>query len=157
MRKLFYVPKEENIDDYKSQWENIYAEIQHGVSENTKDYIQNVNQAGVIHIPEYRMLEVPISFSDKEFIQFGYWDDFEVINQDKPEVTCEVYTNDLDNPGSEAVLINTMPMHYLEQGLHWATDFMSLEIGWYEIVVKVNGVETESRETSVYEYYLEEE
>ena len=111
MRKLFYVPKEENIDDYKSQWENIYAEIQHGVSENTKDYIQNVNQAGVIHIPEYRMLEVPISFSDKEFIQFGYWDDFEVINQDKPEVTCEVYTNDLDNPGSEAVLINTMPMH----------------------------------------------
>ena len=48
-------------------------------------------------------------------------------------------------------------MHYLEQGLHWATDFMSLEIGWYEIVVKVNGVETESRETSVYEYYLEEE
>ena len=157
MRKVFYVPKNDNIDDYKSQWENIYTEIQHGVSENTKDFIDNIEVAGVINIPEYRMLDVPINFSDREFLQFKYWDDFEVIKKEKPEVICEIYTNNLDNPSSESVLINTMPMHYLEQGLHWSTDFTSLEIGWYEIVVKVDGLETESRETSVYEYYLEEE
>lgn len=157
MRKIFYVPKQENIDDYKSQWENVYAEIQHGVSENTKDFIKDVDIAGEICIPEYRLLEIPINFSDKDYIQFGYWDDFEVIKKEKAEVICHVYTNDLENPGSQSILLKTLPMHYIEIGNHWATDYIRLDIGWYEIAVSVNGVEVESKETSVYEYYLEEE
>jgi hypothetical protein len=157
VRKIFYVPKEENIDEYKSQWENVYAEIQHGISENTKDLIKDVDKAGEVSIPEYRFLEVPINFSDKDYVQFNYWDDFEVIKKDKPEIISEIYTNDLDNPSSQSVLLKTLPMHYVEIGNHWQSDFLKLDIGWYEVVIKVDGIEVETKETSVYEYYFEEE
>jgi hypothetical protein len=48
-------------------------------------------------------------------------------------------------------------MHYVEIGNHWQSDFLKLDIGWYEVVIKVDGIEVETKETSVYEYYFEEE
>ena len=40
MRKIYYVPEGQDINDYKDIWENHTTEIHTSVSENTKEYIK---------------------------------------------------------------------------------------------------------------------
>ena len=37
MRIIYYVPEGESIDDYKSEWEQIVAEVHVGLSPNIED------------------------------------------------------------------------------------------------------------------------
>jgi hypothetical protein len=157
VRKIFYVPAGESIDDYKPQWDGVYAEIQHGLSENTKEYIVDESVAQEILIPEYKDLDCPVNFSDREYVQIYYWDDFESIKDEKPQIILEIWSNDLNNPSAEQNLIDKHIMNWSTKGNFWESPHIKLDIGWYEMSVKVDGIESLTRETSVYEYYLEEE
>ena len=39
MRIIYYVPEGESIDDYKSEWDQVVAEVHVGLSPNIEDYI----------------------------------------------------------------------------------------------------------------------
>lgn len=157
MRKIFYVPANKDIEDYKSQWDKVVTEIVHGVSENIKDYITNEEVGQLVYIPEYRVLDTPRNISNASYFQIIYFDDFESIKEEKPEVICEIWKKNLDNPSEAEVKYTQYPLHFVVGKRNWVSDHLKLPIGWFDFVIKVDGVEVESAECAVYEYNLEEE
>lgn len=157
MREIFYIPEGGIVNDYKEHWEGITSIVQVGLSANIEEYVSNPELAQLILIPEYKNLDTPRNISNLEYFQCVYFDDFETIKQEKPEVYLQVWSKNLDNPAEEHVLIQTYPMHYEVGRKCFITDHMKLSVGWYDMVVLVDKQKTEERTTTVYEMVLEEE
>ena len=94
MRLIYYVPDNMSIDDYKSEWEQVVAEVHHGLSPNIEDYVKDPTKAQVVEIPEYRKAHIPINAASKDFIQYVYVDEYDDIveNTNIPEM-CLVTDN----------------------------------------------------------------
>jgi hypothetical protein len=157
MRKIFYVPKSKNYMDYESEWKGVTGHIQTGLSDNIEEFVDNPDVAQMILVPEYFNLEIPVHSSNKEYFQVEYYDDFEVLKKEKADITIEFWKKNLDNPSQEEILIDTYPMNYEVGRSIWISNHIKLDIGWYDCVLKKDGVEVDSKEMSVYEYFLEEE
>jgi len=157
MRNIFYIPKDKDINDYKSEWFNKFPEVHHGLSDNIKEYISDPSIAQEVLIPEYSGIMAPQSIGNVEFFQIEYFNDFESIKQEKSFVELEIWSKDLDDPSKEEVLVDKKPFHYEVGRRCFITDHFKLDVGWYDFVVKVDGEQTELKECSVYEVILEEE
>ena len=157
MRKIFYVPKSKNYMDYESEWKGVTGHIQTGISENIKDFVDNPDVAQMVLIPEYFLLGAPSHASNKEYFQIEYFDDFEVLKRDKAVISLQVWKKNLDNPSEEDILVETYPCSFEVGRQIWITNHIKLDIGWYDLVILKDNEEVDSREISIYEYFLEEE
>lgn len=157
MRKIFYVPKSKDYMDYESEWKGVTALIQTGLSESIEQFVENPEVAQMVNIPEYFNLEAPNHASDKEYFQVEYYDDFEVLKRDKADISLQVWKKNLDNPSQEDVLVETYPMNFEVGRKIWITNHIQLDIGWYDVVLLKGSKEIDSKEMSIYEYFLEEE
>jgi hypothetical protein len=157
MRKIFYVPKSKEISDYESEWKGVTGVVQHGISKNIEDLVDNPDAGQMILIPEYFDLNAPNHASDKEYFQVEYYDDFEVLKRDKGDITLQVWKKNLDNPSEEDILVETYPLLFEVGRQIWITNHIKLDIGWYDLVLLKDSEEMDSKEMSIYEYFLEEE
>ena len=157
MRKIFYVPKSKDYMDYESEWKGVTGHIQTGISDNIKDFVDNPDVAHMVLIPEYFLLGAPNHASNKEYFQIEYFDDFEVLKRDKADISLQVWKKNLDNPSEEDVLVETYPCWFEVGRQIWITNHIKLDIGWYDLVLLKDNEEVDSREISIYEYFLEEE
>lgn len=157
MRKVFFVPKSQDYNDFKPEWEGVTGIIQHGLSDNIKEYVIDENKAQMVLIPEYYAILAPTHTSNADYFQIEYFDDFEVLKREYADITCEIWKKNLDNPSEEEKLVETLPMNFEVGRQIWITNHVKLDIGWYDLVIKKNGKEVDSKECSVYEYNFEEE
>jgi len=157
MRKVFFVPKSLNYQDYESEWKGITGIVQHGLSENIKDYVEDENKAQMVLIPEYYAILAPTHTSNADFFQIEYFDDFEVLKREYAEITCEVWKKNLDNPSLGEEMVQNLPMNFEVGRQIWITNHIKLDIGWYDFVIKKDGVEVDTKECSIYEFNFEEE
>lgn len=156
MRLIYYVPDNMSIDDYKSEWEQVVAEVHHGLSANIEDYVKDPTKAQVVEIPEYRKAHIPINAASKDFIQYIYIDEF--FDKDEvPQYSMEIWSKNLDNPSESQVKIDTHLLQYDKHKRHFYSEHIALRPGWYDVVFKKDGKEVESKEIAVYEAPDEEE
>lgn len=156
MRLIYYVPDNMSIDDYKSEWEQVIAEVHHGLSPNIEDYVKDPTKAQVVEIPEYKKAHIPINAASKDFIQYIYIDEF-FDKDEMPQYSMEIWSKNLDNPSESQVKIDTHLLQYDNHKRHFYSEHIALRPGWYDVVFKKDGKEVESKEIAVYEAPDEEE
>lgn len=162
MREVFYIPEGGSVEDYSEQWKDNYSIVQVGLSPNIEEYVNNPDIAQVILIPEFKTTICPITTSSSTYFQIEYFDDFETIKDVKPEVWCQIWSKDLDNPSTEQEKIKDIPMHYEVGRKCFITDHMKLDTGWYDAQIVIKRTPTYSevmdeKEITVWENNLEEE
>lgn len=155
MRTVFYIPKGEKVEDYKSEWNGKTNEVHTGVSPNIEDYIKDDSVAQFINIPEFKHMLAPRNCSSGEYFQIAYVNDFE-DRDNLPQYFCEVWTKNLDNPSEPQQKQDTWIMQYDIGAGFFHTDHVKLDIGWYDLIVTRDGEEVDSHEISIYESYEEE-
>lgn len=156
MREIFYIPEGGIVDDYSEQWKGRTSLVQVGLSANIEEYVTNPELAQFILIPEYQHMDIPRNISNQEFFTIIYWDDFETIKQEKPEATLEQWSKNLDDPTEESVHIETYPMHYEVGRNCYISNHLKLDVGWWDMVVKIDGKTKITKEISVWESTEEE-
>lgn len=155
MRKVFYIPEGEKVDNYKEQWFEKTNEVHTGLSKNIEQYIKDPSVAQFVNIPEFKHMLAPINSSNAEYFQVGYVNDFD-DRDNLPQYIVEVWTKNLDNPSEQQVKIDSWIMQYDASAGFFHTDHVKLEIGWYDLIITKEGEEVDSHEISVYESYEEE-
>ena len=156
MRIIYYVPEGESIDDYKSEWDQVVAEVHVGLSPNIEDYIKDPTKAQVVEIPEYRKAHIPVNAASKDFIQYVYIDEF-FDKDETPQYKMEIWSKNLDKPSETHVKIDTHILQYDNFKKHFYSEHISLAPGWYDVVFFRDGEEVESKEIAVYEASDEQE
>ena len=155
MRTVFYIPEGDEVEDYKEEWENKTAEVHTGISPNIKDYVDDPSIAQWVHIPEFKHMLAPNNESSGVYFQVAYINDF-ADRDNLPQYHCEVWTKNLDNPSEEQVKADTWIMQYDIGPNFFHTDHVRLDVGWYDLIVTLDGEEVDSHEISIYESYEEE-
>lgn len=150
MRKIYYVPEGQDINDYKDVWENHTTEIHTSVSENTKEYIKDKDVAQWVLIPEYKYAEVPEFISDQDYFQYYFYDDFSFYQED-PQYKLEVWQLDLDNKDFEPFNQETHAMQWEKVLCKFYTEHIILPVGWYELKFVKDGVVQDTEQITVYE------
>ena len=156
MRLIYYVPEGESIEDYKSEWDQVVAEIHTGLSPNIEDFVKDPTVAQLVEIPEFKMAFVPVNASSKDFVQYRYVDEF-VDKDDLPQYSMEVWSKNLDNPSEEKTKIDTHLLQYDNYKRHFYSEHIALRPGWYDIIFLKNREEVDAKEIAIYEKNDEEE
>lgn len=156
MRKIYYVPEGLDIEDFRLEWEGHTNEVHSGLSPNIENYVKNVDEAGFVFIPEFQILHAPVNASDAEYWQVAYVNDFADRNN-SPQYILEVWKKNLDNPSEQQILIDKYILQFDIGADFFHTDHIRLPIGWYDLVLKFEDEEIDTKEISIYEAINEEE
>lgn len=156
MRKIYYIPDGCNVEDYRQEWEFQTNEVHTGISESIEKYVKNPDEAGWVYIPEFRELHAPINASDAEYWQVAYVNDF-IDKEDLPQYVLEVWTKNLDRPTENQSLFDKFVLQYDLGAGFFHTDHLRLPIGWYDLILKFEDEEIESKEITIYEAIINEE
>jgi hypothetical protein len=132
MRKIYYVPKGQDIEKYRDIWENHTSEIHNSISENIKEYIKDKDVAQWVLIPEFQYTEVPEMISDEDYFQYYFYDDFSYYEED-PQYKMEVYQLNLDVKDFIPFNQETHAMQWEKVLCKFYTDHIILPVGWYEL------------------------
>jgi len=163
MRKIFYIPEGEAVDDYKDDWYHETNEVHTGISESLKDLIKDPSKPQFVFIPEFKHMMAPINESDKSYFQVAYVNDYDYVSFNNGEMVpmylLEVWTKNLDNPSEEQEKINTFVMQFDVGAKFFHTDHIRLDTGWYDLIVVNDDTkeEVDSHEITIYEGTTEEE
>lgn len=156
MRRVFFVPEGQDINDYKDQWQGLVQEIHTSVSNNNKDYILTDKDAHIFKIPEFQHSVSPDNCSNLDYLLYRVVDDFAEF-EDNPSFTLEIWEKDYDNPSKESVKIETHLLNYNKKLELYETQYIRLDAGWYELIYKKNDDIFDTAEISVYFKDVEEE
>ena len=111
MRLIYYVPDNMSIDDYKSEWEQVVAEVHHGLSPNIEDYVKDPTKAQVVEIPEYRKAHIPIMQHLKILYNMFMLMNF-LIKMKCHNTQWRSGLKNLDNPSETQVKLDTHLLQY---------------------------------------------
>ncbi|MEK9691914.1 MAG: hypothetical protein VW235_03190 [Rhodospirillaceae bacterium] len=156
MRRIYYVPEGLDIEDFRLEWEGHTNEVHSGLSPNIENYVKNVDEAGFVFIPEFQILHTPVNASDAEYWQVAYVNDFADRNN-SPQYILEVWKKNLDNPSEQQILVDKHILQFDIGADFFHTDHIRLPIGWYDLVLKFEDEEIDTKEISIYEAINEEE
>lgn len=130
MQTIFFVPQDENPEDYYKECELWGYPIVHGVSKNLAKHDLNFAKAGVLKIPER--------------INFAFRDEFAVGNHQKVMLQNEFvdlrdgYTlNVLNKRTNEFEYENLKPFYAEKHYMKWV--FQILKTGKYALIVVKDG------------------
>lgn len=150
MRRVYYIPEGLDIEDFKSEWEHNTNEVHHGIFPNIENYVENPDEAGWVYIPEFREMHAPANESDAAYFQIAYVDDF-ADRKNLPQYVLEVWTKNLDKPSESQNKHSTHILQYDIGAGFFHTEHIRLPIGWYDLVLKLEDEEIQTKEISIYE------
>lgn len=150
MRKIYYVPKGQDINEYSDIWKNHTSEVHNSVSDNIKEYIKDEDVAQWVLIPEFQYTEVPEMISDQDYFQYYFYDDFAFYEED-PQYKMEVYKLNLDVKDFTPLLEETHNMQWEKVLCKFYTEHIVLPVGWYELKFVKEGEVIDSTKVTVYE------
>tara|TARA_A100001201_G_C4080061_1_gene198619 strand:- start:106 stop:579 length:474 start_codon:yes stop_codon:yes gene_type:complete len=156
MRKVFFVPEGQDINDYKDQWNGQVKEVHNSVSVNNKDYILTDKEAHFFKIPEFQAVDTVEHCSSLDYIIYSLIDDYAEF-EDDPAYIMEIWEKDYDNPNKDKVKKDTHILGYNKNKGIYETDYIRLDAGWYDLVFKKDNELFDTSEVSVYYKEVEEE
>jgi hypothetical protein len=156
MRKVYFVPKNHNIDDYKHEWFGKFQEIHHGLSDNNQKYVINENEAHAFKIPEFQEIYTPQTCSDTDYLIYRLVDDFGIFETD-PAFVLEVWEKDYENPKADSNKVESHNLNFNKRLEIYETEHIRLNVGWYNFRFTKNGELFKEAELSVFHSDQEEE
>lgn len=156
MRKVFFVPEGQDINDYKDEWDGQVKEVHNSVSLNNKNYLLTEKEPHFFYIPEFQELHSIEHCSNLDYVIYRLVDDYAEF-EDDPSYIMEVWEKDYDNPSKEKNKIDTHILGYNKNQGVYETDYIRLDSGWYELVFKKDDNIFDTSEVSVYYKDVEEE
>jgi hypothetical protein len=150
MKQIYYVPSNENIDDYKSSWFRVASEVHNSLSENIEPYLlEESDKAQFVTIPEFTICKGPQRAAAGQKIYFCIQDDFYYYETENV-YSIEVWSYDLEDK-QEPKLLETYDCNYVDYYQEHRTDQIQFEIGWYKIIYKKNNEPLEDSNLTVFE------
>ena len=149
MRKIYYVPQGQDINEYRDIWESHTSEIHNSISENIEEYIKDKDVAQWVIIPEFQYAEVPEMVSDEDYFQNYLYDDFSFY-EDNPQYKMYVYQLNLDVKDFTPFVQETHNMQWEKVLCKFYTDHIKLPVGWYELRFVKDDKEIETAQITVY-------
>ena len=130
MQTIFFVPKDENPDDYVDDCSLWGLPIVHGVSNKLTEHNLNFEKAGVLKIPEKNNFfyneEFPVGFHQKATLENDFYD-----------LRNDFTLNVFNKRSGELEYENLKPFFAEKHRVRWV--FQIVKTGKYDLIVLKNG------------------